>query len=103
MKKKPEIKPEDSSKGQASRRGFIRNAALAAAGFYIVPRHVLGRGFIAPSDKLQVAGIGAGGKGTSDLKSILDSGKADVSFLCDVDSRQITESVKRFPNAKIYK
>jgi len=50
-----------------SRRSFIRNAALASAGFYIVPRHVLGRGFTAPSDKLQVAGIGAGGKGESDL------------------------------------
>ena len=46
-----------------SRRNFIRNAAITATGFYIVPRHVLGRGFIAPSDKLRVAGIGVGGKG----------------------------------------
>ena len=45
-----------------SRRKFIRNTALATAGFYIVPRHVLGRGFTAPSDKLNIAGIGAGGK-----------------------------------------
>jgi hypothetical protein len=36
---------------QSTRRNFLRNAALAAAGFYIVPRHVLGRGFTAPSDK----------------------------------------------------
>ncbi|MES2331533.1 MAG: Gfo/Idh/MocA family oxidoreductase [Bacteroidota bacterium] len=111
MKKKLETKTQDSnektqepgSKPQDSRRSFIRNTALAAAGFYIVPRHVLGRGFVAPSDKLQVAGVGAGGKGTSDLKSILESGKADVAFLCDVDTRSMTESVKRFPNAKIYK
>ena len=46
-----------------SRRTFLRNGLLAAAGFYIVPRNVLGRGFTAPSDKLQIAGIGAGGKG----------------------------------------
>ena len=104
MKKKPEIKSQDpANKPQDSRRSFIRNAALAAAGFYIVPRHVLGRGFVAPSDKLQVAGVGAGGKGTSDLKSILESGKADVAFLCDVDARQMKASVARFPNAKIYK
>ena len=47
-----------------SRRKFIKNASLAGAGFFIVPRHVLGRGFIAPSDKLNIAGIGAeeGGK-----------------------------------------
>ncbi len=53
-----------------SRRKFIRNSAVAGAGFFIVPRHVIGRGFIAPSDKLSIAGIGAGGKGTSDLPSL---------------------------------
>ena len=37
-----------------SRREFIRNASFAAAGFYIVPHHVLGRGFVSPSDKLLV-------------------------------------------------
>ena len=62
-----------------SRRGFIRNSALALAGFTIVPRHVLGRGFVAPSDKLQVAGIGAGGKGESDLWNFFKSGK---SLIC---------------------
>ena len=44
-----------------SRRDFIRNSAVALGGFYIVPRQVLGgKGFTAPSDKLQIAGIGAG-------------------------------------------
>jgi hypothetical protein len=60
MKKKQENKlqvpadkqQEPAKQPQDSRRSFIRNAALAAAGFYIVPRHVLGRGFTAPSDKL---------------------------------------------------
>lgn len=46
-----------------SRRSFIKHAALAAAGFMIVPRHVLGGpGFVAPSDKLMIAGIGVGVK-----------------------------------------
>ena len=52
----------------SSRRKFIKNSAVAGAGFFIVPRHVLGRGYVAPSDKLNIAGIGAGGKGESDLK-----------------------------------
>ena len=86
-----------------SRRGFIRNGALALAGFTIVPRHVLGRGFTAPSDKLQVAGIGAGGKGESDLWNFFQSGKADIAFLCDVDERQTAKSRARYPNAKVYK
>ena len=95
-------KPQESSNNN-SRRSFIRNTALAAVGFYIVPRHVLGRGFIAPSDKLRVAGIGVGGKGEGDLYSFFQSGKADIIALCDVDDRQSITSRKRYPNAKYYK
>jgi predicted dehydrogenase len=95
--------PSGSPATGNSRRSFIRNSALAAAGFYIVPRHVLGRGYTAPSDKLIVAGVGAGGKGESDLWSFYQSGKAEIAFLCDVDSRQIKKSVERYPKAKIYK
>ncbi len=90
-------------KNNNSRRSFIRNSAIAAAGFYIVPRHVLGRGFVAPSDKLQIAGIGAGGKGQSDIANFFKSGKADIAFLCDVDDRQSLKTRINFPNAKYYK
>ena len=86
-----------------SRRKFIRNTALTAAGFFIVPRHVLGRGFVAPSDRLVVAAIGAGGKGADDVNHFFKSGKADIGFLCDVDDRQAVESRKNFPKAKYYK
>jgi predicted dehydrogenase len=88
---------------QDSRRKFIRDSALTAAGFFIVPRHVLGRGFVAPSDRLVVAGIGAGGKGSSDIENFFKSGKADIGFLCDVDDRQAVETRKKFPKAKYYK
>ena len=91
-------------KSDNSRRDFIRNASLAMGGFYILPRNVLGgKGFTAPSDKLQIAGIGAGGKGEGDLFSFYQSGKADIAFLCDVDDRQSVTSRKRYPNAKYYK
>src|SRR5688500_12165090 len=94
-----EIKSSDFS-----RRKFLRDSALTAAGFIIVPRHVLGgKGFIAPSDRLTVAGIGVGGKGESDIESFFKSGKADIAFLCDVDDRRAATSVKNFPKAKYYK
>lgn len=87
-----------------SRRGFLKNSAIAAAGFMIVPRHVLGgKGFTAPSDRLIVAGVGVGGKGESDINNFAKSGKADIGFLCDVDDRRAANSVKRFPKAKYYK
>jgi len=101
MKKEPTS--EEKNLHNHSRRGFIRNAALAAAGFYIVPRHVLGRGFTAPSDKLIVAGIGAGGKGESDLWNFYQSGKAEIFALCDVDDRMSAKSRSRYPQAKYYK
>jgi len=67
-----------------SRRDFIRNTGLTAAGFIILPRHVLGgKGFTAPSDRLTIASIGAGGKGESDIANFFKSGKADIAFLCD--------------------
>lgn len=86
------------------RRDFIKNTAIAATGFMIVPRFVLGgKGFIAPSDKLMIAGVGAGGKGQSDIASFFKSGKADIGFLCDVDDRRAATSRKNFPKAKYYK
>lgn len=77
---------------------------MAAAAFTIIPRHVLGgKGFIAPSDTLRVAAIGVGGQGGTDTNGIAKSGKAVISFLCDVDERRAANSVKNFPKAKFYK
>jgi predicted dehydrogenase len=97
------MKKESKNKSKNPRRDFIRNAALTAAGFYIVPRNVLGRGFTAPSDRLQIAGIGAGGKGESDITNFFKTGKADIAYLCDVDDRQAAKMRARFPKAKYYK
>jgi predicted dehydrogenase len=95
---------KDKLRNSDSRRNFIKQSALVATGVMIVPRHVLGGpGFIAPSDRLVVAGIGVGGKGSSDLRSFAESGKADIGFLCDVDDRRAAESIARFPKAKYYK
>jgi predicted dehydrogenase len=88
---------------QQSRRDFLRGASMATTGFFIVPRHVLGRGFLAPSDRLTVAAIGAGGKGHDDLRNFYGSGKVDVAYLCDVDDRQAAASIKEYPKAKYYK
>lgn len=97
-------KVNHSSSSQNPRREFIKNAGLAAAGFMIVPRHVLGgKGFLAPSDRLIIAGIGVGGKGESDIANFYKGGKATIGYLCDVDDRRAANSVKKFPQAKYYK
>jgi len=95
MKKKEE-------KYSASRRKALQTGALAAGSFFIVPRHVLGKGYIAPSDKLGIAAIGSGGKGRSDIELAYNKGANNVVALCDVDSAQAAASVKKFPKAKYY-
>lgn len=87
-----------------SRRNFIKKAALSTAAATIVPRFVIGGpGYVAPSDTLYIAGIGVGGKGTSDLTGFAKNPKAKIAYLCDVDDRQAAESVKNFKSAKYYK
>jgi len=65
-------KKTDSKSGKGlSRRDFIGKTAVATAAFTIVPRHVLGGpGFTAPSDMVNVAGIGLGNQGGSDIQNI---------------------------------
>jgi predicted dehydrogenase len=65
------------------RREFLRGAAIAAAGMTIVPRHVLGgQGYTAPSDLVNVAGVGIGGMGRSNLTALSSQ---NIVALCDVD------------------
>src|SRR5690606_24605080 len=98
------MKEKGTNSAAVTRRDFIRVGAASAAGFMVVPRHVLGgKGFVAPSDRLVIAGIGVGGKGESDIGNFHKSGKAEIAYLCDVDDRRAANSVKRFPKAKYYK
>lgn len=85
------------------RRRFLKTGAMAAAGAMIVPRHVLGGpGYVAPSDKLNLAAIGAGGKGFSDIRNAFNDGKENVVALCDVDSKSASRAVELWPNATFY-
>jgi myo-inositol 2-dehydrogenase / D-chiro-inositol 1-dehydrogenase len=70
-----------------SRRTFLRNS-LGAAAFTIVPRHVLGRGFLAPSDRLTKGVIGLGDMG----KLHLTMGGTQVVGICDVDSNRLQQA-----------
>lgn len=93
-----------TNRSRITRRSFIRDTALAGAAFTIVPRFVLGgKGYIPPSETVYIAGIGVGGKGTSDLTGVARNPHARVVFLCDVDERMAAKSKQNFPEAKFYK
>src|SRR5215471_5091955 len=65
-----------------SRRRFIRNVAIASASLTIIPRSVMGRGFAAPSDRLNIAAVGVGGQGCTNLMNLATE---NVVAMCDVD------------------
>ncbi|MHC4119136.1 MAG: Gfo/Idh/MocA family oxidoreductase [Planctomycetota bacterium] len=91
---------QDNSTG-ISRRQLMGGAAAVAAAFTIVPSHVLGgRGNNVPSNKLNVAGIGVGGRGASDINACENE---NVVVLCDVDADRAKGTFKKFPNARVYK
>ena len=67
-----------------SRRHFLKNTAAAAASLTIVPRHVLGGpGQVAPSDKVNIALIGAGGQGRTNLRPLFEQPDAQVIAVAD--------------------
>ncbi len=82
-------KDHKDSKKTLTRREFIGRSAATAAGFMIIPRHVLGgTGYKAPSDTLNIGCIGVGGKGSSDIRSVSTE---NIVALCDVDGRQMAD------------
>jgi len=82
-----------------NRRRFLAGATMTAAAT-IVPKHVLGgAGNIPPSEKLNIAGIGVGGMGKSNMMQLESE---NIVALCDVDHEYAAETFKRYPKAKIY-
>ncbi len=69
-------------KSNFGRRRFMKGAAVTAGAFTIVPRHVIGKGYRAPSDTLNIAGVGIGGMGKANLDHIKGE---NIVALCDVD------------------
>ena len=84
-----------------SRRRFLQGVGAGVAAFHIGPAHVLGGpGGKAPSDKINVACIGVGGRG---LASVDACSGENLVALCDVDDRQAKDAYKRHPDAKKYR
>ncbi|MBQ5395488.1 MAG: Gfo/Idh/MocA family oxidoreductase [Alistipes sp.] len=82
-----------------SRADFLKSTAAGAAAMTIVPNSVMGAalGHKAPSDKLNIAGIGIGGRGASVLK---DLEQENIVALCDTDWAYSKHIFERYPKAK---
>lgn len=85
-----------------TRRSFLQRGTAAAAALTIVPSSVLGKshGHIAPTDKLNIAGVGIGGMGNGNLKNMENT--ENIVALCDVDWKYAKPVFDRHPQAKKY-
>ena len=85
---------EPSSSNSPTRRRFLKASAASVFAFQVVPSRVFGA-----NERVAVAGIGAGGKGASDIAGAQGAG-ADIVGLCDIDSKRLDGAVKKYPGAK---
>jgi len=88
-----------SSQWRSSRRRWLASS-VAAAGVTMIPRHVLGSpGQPSANNRLNIAGVGVGGKGAHDIRCVPTE---NIVAVCDVDARMAARAAKPFPRAKIY-
>jgi len=79
------------------RRTFIKSAAVTGTGLIILPGGSLsGQN---PSDKLNIALIGAHGRGSQHYR-VLDT--QNIVAICDVHADNMALAAKQYPNAKQY-
>ena len=83
------------------RRIFLKNVAVTGVSLTILPSYaVSGLGHVAPSDKLNIAGIGIGGKGKVNLRNMVGQ---NIVSLCDCDYNYARDVFKSYPKASRYK
>ena len=82
-----------------SRRDFLRKSGIGLAAMTVVPNVVLGKshGHTAPSDKLNIAGVGVGGRGAAVLKGLESQ---NIVALCDTDWQYAKNTFARYPGAR---
>lgn len=81
-------------KRSLTRRAFLRNSALAGASVFAAPAFLSAA---APNNKLNIAVIGCGGRGASNLA---DVSSENIVALCDVNERHLESAAKKHPGAK---
>jgi predicted dehydrogenase len=91
--------PKSEKSSTVSRRRFIRSAAAGGAILAVAPRTFGAAGSASANDKLNIAGIGVGGRGRQVLRRCDD---ANIVALCDVDDKYSAKAYEQFPDAKRY-
>jgi predicted dehydrogenase len=88
-------------KNSITRRRFIGGAGAAVTSFLVAPRFVTtASGQAPPSERLNIACVGVGGRGHDDLRGVSHQ---NIVALCDVDERPLRRAGSEFPRAKQFR
>ena len=92
------MKTNPESRSQLNRRQFLKATACSTSAFMVLPAGVVGlRAGTSPNGKLNLAGIGIGGQGASDLGNLESE---NIVALCDVDQNHAGHVFKKYPRAR---
>ena len=92
--KSPKTKPSTHQSEHLTRRRFTKAVAGAAIGTIAVPSLLQGKNL---NDKLNIAVIGAGGRGGANAGSVSSE---NIVALCDVNENNLNQTAKKFPKAR---
>ena len=84
---------------RTNRRDFLKETSLAGVGFWVAGSVALADSK-SPNEKLNIACIGVGGKGSSDTDQAGNHG--NIVALCDIDENTLNAKAEKFPEAKKY-
>jgi predicted dehydrogenase len=80
-----------------TRRTFVKSAA--AAGAWALPAFGIGKAGLAANSKMNIAAIGVGGRGGSNLRACSEE---NIVALCDVNLNSVKDGIKKYPGAKTF-
>jgi predicted dehydrogenase len=84
-----------------TRRDFLKQTALAGVGFWVAGELTAATAKPpGPNERINIAIIGAGGRGSSDLNAV--AATENIVALCDVDDNRAAASYRRFPKVPVY-
>ena len=72
-----------------NRRKFVKDLTSAALGITIIPRNVMGKGFIAPSDRFNIGVIGLGAQSGGLIERMSKISDARIIAGCDVHQKRL--------------
>lgn len=95
-----------STSSQINRRTFLKQASIAAAGFWIAGCATSGyrrSRVLGPNEKLHIGCIGIGGQGAGVTSELASFDTVQIAALCDVDDKYAAKTIAKYPGRRVYK